>query len=289
MMTILVTVTDDNRDWYLDGVGHGFLHVDWHMLFNMDGVGPVYWHFYGERHWFLYWVGNVLLDGVWRWYMHLYWVRHGFLNMYGHWAVDVDLDGVGHGLFNWVGYGFLYRVGHRLRNMYGVGPVDWDLNGNMYFLNYWVGSGHMDWYLHWVGDFLFNWVRCWYWYLYWIRDFLFYWVRSWHVHFDGDWSIDWNMNWVRDFLFNWVRLRDVYGHFDEFLDSIWDMFDNRVRLRYWHLDGHRYVFFNWVGNMFLYWVGYWDIFDDSNGFVHLFVTVTAVTAVTAVATSEATA
>lgn len=284
MMTILVTVVDENRDWHLDGVRHWFFNVDWHVLLDVDRVRPVYWYFHGERHGFLHWVGNVLLNGVRRWHGHFDGVRHGFLNMDGHWTVNVDLDGVRYGLFYWIRHWFLNWIRHRLGDVYGVGSVDWDLYGYMDLFVDWVRSRYMNGNLHGVRYLLFNWVRSGHMYFDGNMYFLFYGVGLGYVYLNWNWSVDWNMYGVRDLFLNRVGLWYMHGYFHDLLYGVRNVFDNGVGLGNWYLNGNWDVLFNWVGNVFLYWVGNCYIFDNSDSLVHLIVTSVA-SVTTAVATT----
>lgn len=285
MMTILVTMTDDNRHRHFNGVRYRLLDVNGHVLLDVDRVRPVDGDLYRHRHWFLDGVGDVFLDGVWRGYVHLHGVRHWFLNVHRHGAVYMHLDWVRHGFLYWVGHGLFDRVRNRLGDVYRVRPVDWDLNGNVHLLNYWVRCWHMYWNLDGIGNLLLNRVRSWHWDLDWVRYVFLYWVRLGYKYLDGYGPVNWDMNWVRHLLLDGVRLGYMYGYFDNLFDWVRDVFHNWVRLGYWHLDWNRDMLLNGHWDMFLYRVRNGYFLHHRDGFVHFLVTTVTASETAAIATA----
>lgn len=290
MMTIFVTVMmiDNNGDWYFHWVGHGFLDVYGYVFLDMNGVRPVNGHLHWYGNVFLDWVWDVLLNGVWSGHWHFDGIRHGFLYMDGVWSVNVNFHGVWDRLLDWVRHRLLNRVRYRFGYVYGVRSVYVHFHWNMHFLDYGVRSGHMYRNLYGVWDLLLNWIGSWYVYLDGDMYFLFYGVRLGHVDLDGNRPVYWYMDWIRYLLLNRVGLRYMYRDFDDFLDWIRHMFDNWVRLRYMYLDRYGNMLFYRVRDVFLYWVGNWNIFDNSQSLMNLSVCLAVTTEITTETTSETT-
>lgn len=292
MMSILVTMTmaDNNRDGDLDGVGHGLLDVNGHVLLNMDGVRPVDGHLHGEWHGLLHRVGDVFLNGVGSGHGHFDGVGHGLLNVNGVRTVDGNLHGVGDGLLHRVGDGLLYWVRHGLGDMYGVRPVNVHLDGHMHFLVHGVRLRHMNRNLHGVGDLLLYWVRSGHWDLDGHMHLFLDGVGLGNVYLDGVRPVDVHMDGVGYLLLDRVGLRDVHGYLNDFLDGVRHVLNDGVGLGNMHLDGVRDLLLYGVGDVLLYWVGNRDVLYDRDGLVGVGVSVgieaTAVAAT--VATLEST-
>lgn len=123
---------DGIGSWFLNHIGHGFLHMHWVGLGNVNGVGTVNGNLDGYS--------NLTLNGVWLWHWNLYlnWV----------WDVLDHFVGLGYGNFyrNWDV--LLHGVGLRDQDFDGVGTVNGNMNWNWNFLLNWVGLGHMNGHLH---------------------------------------------------------------------------------------------------------------------------------------------